>query len=401
MGYALEKFENWIARGDAMIVFGLISPHPPIIVPEIGGAEIPNVQKTISALENAGKHLQAAAPDKLVIISPHEDHGFDVPLYYLRKYLPENIEIEKILVTEPSYRYYYDFGKTRGEQAASDNSRTAIIASGDLSHVLKQDGPYGYDSAGPKLDEIIVQAVRTRGAETLLHIDPQTLENGAECGLRSVLFLLGACENLDVAPQLMSYEGPFGVGYLVAEMNPASPSDASYITELSRNSIRSYLASGQLMDVPEDAPDFLRNPAAAFVSLHTPDGDLRGCIGTLEPRDDSLAKEVIRNAAAAATQDGRFPPVTEKECGNLAISVDVLGPITPTDDPLSLNPALDGMLIVAKDGRQGVLLPGIPDVTSASQQLAICREKAGIGTNEPINSFTFQTTHYKPSKSHP
>ena len=199
-----------------MLVFGLISPHPPIILPEVGGDELPKVKQTIDALETACAELAAARPDELIIISPHEDHGFEVPEYFLRQHLPDDLPVEEILVTEPSYRHYYDYGKEVGVRVRGEQKRYAIVASGDLSHVLKADGPYGFDAAGPVLDELIVKAVRERDVEALLGADPAVLENGAECGLRSILFLLGALEGMRVKVDVKSYEGPFGVGYMVA-----------------------------------------------------------------------------------------------------------------------------------------------------------------------------------------
>lgn len=199
-----------------MLIFGVVSPHPPLIIPEIGGKDIEKVRKTTAALEAAAKKLAAAKPECIVIISPHPDHGYEVPLYYLGKELAPAIEVEKILVTNPSYEYYYELGKQYGKEIEKTDKRTAIIASGDLSHVLKTDGPYGYHPAGPMLDKLVVKAVRERDAESLLHLDPSFLENGAECGLRSILFLFGVFEGRDYATEVLSYEGPFGVGYMVA-----------------------------------------------------------------------------------------------------------------------------------------------------------------------------------------
>ena len=86
-----------------MLVFGVISPHPPLIIPEIGGKDIERVKRTVSAMESAAERLSVAKPDRLLIISPHEGHGFEVPLHYLDRQLPPNLETEKILVTVPSY----------------------------------------------------------------------------------------------------------------------------------------------------------------------------------------------------------------------------------------------------------------------------------------------------------
>ena len=95
-----------------MLTFGVVSPHPPLIIPEIGGKDIEKVRKTTAALEAAAKKLAATKPERIVIISPHTDHGYEVPLYYLGKELAPAIEVEKILVTNPSYEYYYRAGET-------------------------------------------------------------------------------------------------------------------------------------------------------------------------------------------------------------------------------------------------------------------------------------------------
>jgi len=207
-----------------MLVYGLISPHPPIIIPAVGGDDTRKVGKTITALKQASAELGATKPTRLIMISPHEGHGFEVPSYYLIPNLPADIPVEEILVTQDSYRYYFDLGRTMATKIALEPSRVAIVASGDLSHVLKADGPYGFNPAGPVLDDMIIEAVRRRDAQTLLSIDPQTLNNGAECGLRSILFLLGAIEGSNFQPRVLSYEGPFGVGYMVATFKPSNVS---------------------------------------------------------------------------------------------------------------------------------------------------------------------------------
>lgn len=203
-----------------MLIYGIISPHPPIIIPEIGGAEIEKVKKTISALETAAIELEKVKPDKLLIISPHTEHGFEVPLFYLGKHLPPDTELEKILVTNPSYEYYYELGKDYGKKIRERKQKIAVIASGDLSHVLTNEGPYGFDPHGPKLDKIIVDAIKDANVDSLLNIDLDTLERGAECGLRSILFLFGAFDGTKYSTKVLSYEGPFGVGYMVATFNP-------------------------------------------------------------------------------------------------------------------------------------------------------------------------------------
>lgn len=198
-----------------MLCFGVLAPHAPILLPEIGGAETQKVKETVRALEKARGRLAKHDPDKVIIISPHTQHGFYVPWYFLGSAL-KNPEVEEILVTNPSYNYYCDLGKSYAKKMASSPQKTAIIASGDLSHVLKEDGPYGFNPAGPKLDKIICEAIQNRDLKTLLNLDSDLLDQGAECGLRSLIFLMSAFEGQKYQTELLSYEGPFGVGYCVA-----------------------------------------------------------------------------------------------------------------------------------------------------------------------------------------
>lgn len=202
-----------------MLNFGVLAPHPPIILPEIGRDELGKVKKTINALKEASQKLQKKNPDKIIIISPHTEHGFYVPLYYLGQGL-KNTEIEKILVTNPSYEYYYHLGKEYANGIKETDQKIAIIASGDLSHVLDENGPYGFHPAGPKLDRIICKAIENHDLQALLNIDSEILENGAECGLRSLIFLMSVFEEYNYKSKLLSYEGPFGVGYAVATFEP-------------------------------------------------------------------------------------------------------------------------------------------------------------------------------------
>jgi AmmeMemoRadiSam system protein A len=380
-----------------MLVYGVISPHPPIIIPSVGKGEEKKTRRTIEALEQTAEALAAARPDEIILIAPHEGHGFEVPMYYLSKDLRPDTIVQQILVTEPSYEYYFQFGKHFGEQASASPRRYAIVASGDLSHVLKAEGPYGYDPAGPKLDKLIVQAVRAANAAALLNIDPLILEAGAECGLRSILFLLGAMESTALRPQVLSYEGPFGVGYLVTSFEPkpiAVPGSDAY-TALARSAIDHYLSTGRLLPAPNAPGAPLKKPDGAFVSLRRTDGSLRGCIGTTQPTKKSLASEIISNAAAAATLDGRFEPVTLGELPDLQVSVDVLTKPKPVRSIAGLNPKQDGLIVKAKDGRTGVLLPNIEGVDSTEKQIAICREKAGIADNETVALATFRVRRYE------
>jgi len=201
------------------IVFAGISPHPPIILPEVGSKEDRlKVKKTIESLEFLGKKLKEANPDSIIISAPHPDWGFNVPLYFLAKDFKGEIKTYLMGLEEP--KFYFEQGKQIGRELFSTtliNKRYAVIASGDLSHCLKKDGPYGFKAEGPKFDKALIESLKKKDIETTLKLDKKYPEAG-ECGLRSFSFLLGILEasGINWQSEILSYEGPFGVGYLVA-----------------------------------------------------------------------------------------------------------------------------------------------------------------------------------------
>jgi len=197
------------------LIFASISPHPPIILPSVGSKEDrTRVKNTIEALENLGKILKEANPDSIIISSPHPDWGFNVPLFFLAKDFKK--EIKTYLMELETPKFYFEEGKKIYQKLDKDK-KYAFIASGDLSHCLKEEGPYGFHPDGPKFDKELIKLLKKKDVENILKLDEMFPEAG-ECGLRSFCFLLGILEasGIDWQPEILSYEGPFGVGYLVA-----------------------------------------------------------------------------------------------------------------------------------------------------------------------------------------
>jgi aromatic ring-opening dioxygenase LigB subunit len=202
-----------------MISFACISPHPPIILPSVGSKEDHlQVKKTIESLENLGKKLKELNPDSIIISAPHPDWGFNVPLFFLAKDFKG--EIKTYLTGLESPTFYFEGGKKLYNKLKIENLKLkiALIASGDLSHCLKENGPYGFNPDGPKFDEELIESLKKKDIEKILKLDELYPEAG-ECGLRSFCFLLGILEAsgiINYQPEILSYEDPFGVGYLVA-----------------------------------------------------------------------------------------------------------------------------------------------------------------------------------------
>lgn len=201
-----------------MITFACISPHPPIILPSVGSEkERIQVEKTIESLESLGKQLKEAKPDFIIISSPHPDWGFDVPLHFLAKDFKREIKTYLTDLEEP--QFYFEQGKKLYQKVCGGptSAKLALIASGDLSHCLIAEGPYGFHPDGLKFDEELIEALKEKNIEKILKLDKMYPEAG-ECGLRSFCFLLGILEasGLNWQTEILSYESPFGVGYLVA-----------------------------------------------------------------------------------------------------------------------------------------------------------------------------------------
>jgi aromatic ring-opening dioxygenase LigB subunit len=200
------------------IVFSAFSPHPPILLPSVGNKKDRNeVKKTIQSLEVLGKKLKKINPDLIIISSPHPDWGFNVPLFFLANNLKS--KVESYLIGSESPDFYFEKGKKFYQSTISNlQSKIALIASGDLSHCLKANGPYGFNPQGPKFDKNLIDFLKNKNTDNFLKLDNDFPEAG-ECGLRSFSFILGILEESKInwQPEILSYEGPFGVGYLVAD----------------------------------------------------------------------------------------------------------------------------------------------------------------------------------------
>ncbi len=172
-----------------------------------------------------------------------------------------------------------------------------------------------------------------------------------------------------------------------------------FYLDLARQTIETYIKEGKVISLPKNLPKELVNKkAGVFVSLHLKDGSLRGCIGTFVPTKKNLALEIIANAISSATQDPRFSPVTAKELPNLVYSVDILSASkTISKDKLS-DPKKYGLIVSSQDGRRGLLLPDLPGVNNIEQQIAICRQKAGINPWEPVNYHVFTVERHQYGK---
>lgn len=326
---------------------------------------------------------------------------------------------------------HYELGQMV-EKAALKLGRCIVwIASGDLSHKLKSDGPYGFSKDGPIYDGRIMDVMRKGDFEKLFDFDEAFLESAAECGHRSFVEMAGAFDGLAVKPQQLSHEGPFGVGYGVCTflacgrddsrhclknweekkacaLNEKRKTEDPYV-QLARTSVEAYVKKREELTIEEaekrlyrtsqvrqDAEktsanegalpgkklpsEMYENRAGTFVSIHE-GGQLRGCIGTISAVQENIAEEIIENAISASTRDPRFKPIRIDELPYLEITVDILGPAERISSPEELDVKRYGV-IVTKGMKRGLLLPNLDGVDTVPQQIAIAKQKAGISVDD-------------------
>ena len=439
------------------LVFAGIAPHPPIMVPEVGGEAIVDVRQSIDAMAEFTERVIASGARTVVLISPHApleadsfvayngptvhgdfsrfrapechftatiddglltaisahaaeqdlpiarlgdrilDHGTAVPLYFLIENGWQG-NVVALGYTFLSNADHQRFGACIRHAVDEIGKPVAFVASGDLSHRLKPDAPAGYNPNAHRFDEEVVNAIRSGSPDRIVRIDHQLRKLAGECGYRSMLVAIGATEGMVPQCEVISYEAPFGVGYMVAQlMNVAAPSDGGdgELPALARQAVETFVTSGTMLRPPANVSGALASRAPCFVSLKTQGGELRGCIGTLEPVKDNLAAELIANAISAATLDPRFPPVTEDELPDLRYSVDVLLPAEPATIE-QLDPRVYGVIVEDEAGdRRGLLLPDIAGVDNAEQQVEIASRKGGIREGEPVRLWRFKVERYR------
>ena len=430
------------------LVFSGIAPHPPIMVPEVGRESIVSVVGSIDAMAELTRRVMNSGAETVILISPHApleadsfvayegpevtgdfsnfnapgilftasvdeellsairkaaasqnyevtrlrehdlDHGTAVPLYFLQR----NGFHGKVVTLGYSFLSNDDhlrFGNCIRKAIDEVGRRVAFIASGDLSHRLKPSAPAGYNPEAHVFDDQVVAALRTNVPRQIVDIDHNLRRLAGECGYRSMLVAIGACSDLPLSCEVLSYEAPFGVGYLVAQLT-----NQVALPALARSAVETFIRSGNIVTPPESTTGFLASPAPCFVCLKTLDGELRGCIGTIEPARDTLAEEVVANAISAAMNDPRFDPVKAADLSNLRYSVDVLLPSEPAEMS-DLDPAVFGVIVEDESGsRRGLLLPDIEGIDNAEQQVEIAARKAGIARNERMRLWRFKVERF-------
>ena len=231
--------------------------------------------------------------------------------------------------------------------------------------------------------------------DKIVSFDLALAEEAGQCALRSLMVLAGFLDGHKLEGEVLSYEGPFGVGYCNAKFKVVEKDEKEnpYVA-LARKSLEHYVRYGKKLEIPKDlGEEFLNNRAGVFVSIEKK-GMLRGCIGTIKPVRSNLAEEIIENAISAGTEDPRFRPVSKEELAELDYSVDVLQEPEPVSSIEELDPKRYGV-IVSKGFRRGLLLPNLDGVNTVEDQIRIALMKAGISEDEDYKLERFEVTRHQ------
>lgn len=461
------------------ILNAIMVPHPPLMIPQVGRGEERGIQATIDAYLEAGRFVAEAAPDAIVLTTPHSvmytdwfhispgreatgsfaqfrapevrictsydaelvdtlcrmareekfpagtegekspelDHATMVPLYFLSEAyggrpLPPIVRIglSGLPLTE-----HYRLGMMIRGAAEKLGRRVSLVASGDLSHRLKEDGPYGFRVEGPEYDKRIMDVMGGAAFGELFDFSDAFCDSAGECGHRSFTILAGCLDGQAVRGKVLSYEGPFGVGYGVCTFLPGAADESRHFLDdalrrengrlrarkagedeyvrLARLSVETYVKTHQSAPLPPDVSKELTSRRAGVFTTLYKNGQLRGCIGTTAPTAENVAREILQNGISACSRDPRFSPVTEEELPFIEYSVDVLGAPEEIESPEQLDVRRYGV-IVSCGGRRGLLLPDLTGVDGVDEQVAIARRKGGISPGEHIRLQRFEVVRH-------
>lgn len=261
------------------LVLGAITPHPPLILAPIGKEKARDLKKTAKAFQLLEEDFYAAQPETVLILSPHGpfspdafslnlaqhyisdmtefgdistklrfdadfdlltrlrdcartshipvhfahqeniDYGAAIPLSFLLPHLPKT-KIIPIHYSSLDYVTHFEFGRVLQQEILNSSKRIAVIASGDLSHRLSEDSPAGFSPRAKIFDQKVIEGLSSLDHAKLLKIDPELVTEAHECGLRAFLILLGIFNSVNARFEQLSYEHPFGIGYLLGKITP-------------------------------------------------------------------------------------------------------------------------------------------------------------------------------------
>ena len=337
-----------------------------------------------------------------------KEHSIEVQLPFLQKLL-KNFKIVPVV-----------YGQIEPQQLADalsvflDDEQTVLIFSADLSHYYKAE------------EAEVIDAHTAR----MIDLGKADLDKEMSCGAEGINAALLLAKEMQMRAKLLDIthsgnvsgdlERVVGYGAWSFGETPAAEREKTALEtevenlktfasiygqdllKIAGQSLRAAVNDESFRVSRKDYPDVLFDKGASFVTL-TKNGKLRGCIGSLLPRQ-AIADDVAKNARKAATEDQRFKPVLPDELADLTVSISFLTDYEPIDfeneeDLLrQIVQGTDG--VVLRDGnRQGLLLPSVwSEVKGKKEFLEELKLKAGMSPgywSDKIKAFRFRTVEIK------
>ncbi len=253
--------------------------HAPIVMPEIGGSRAMACRATTQAMGQAASLLAASGAATVVVVSPHlprahrtygfasgstlqgdfgpfghpelgcrfssdlealgamekaspvplapvtgfgRDHGSLVPLWFLQQ---TGFQGRILAFGFPWAHHRLDhrrFGAALGRVMEDLDRPWALLASGDMSHALKEGGPAGFHPRAAEFDALVCTCVGEGRLGEVSRIPADLRQGAAEDVVDSLDLAVGVLGETLEAPRILSYEAPFGVGYLEAVLFAAN-----------------------------------------------------------------------------------------------------------------------------------------------------------------------------------
>ncbi len=318
-----------------------------------------------------------------------QEHACEVQVPFLY-YLNPNVKIVPIVVRNTTVSQYMELGHSIAQAIDASHRQVLILASSDMTHYE----PHAQATRKDRMALDYIEKLDVEGLENKL-----TEKHITMCGDAPVSVMMAAAKELGATHgEVLQYRtsgdacGDYSsvVGYAAVIVPSSQKCD---VVKLASLTIETMVRENKTPEIPADPTMGGIEPAGCFVSIHK-DGDLRGCIGTIQPTQSTIAEEIIRNAVSASMHDPRFQPVTSDELDKLEINVDILTKPERIDSEQDLDVKKYGC-IVECGSRRGLLLPDLDGVNTVAQQIDICRRKGGIGPFEPITLYRFEVKRYK------
>lgn len=434
---------------DIMLCAAYIVPYSPLLLPMIHDEVQDQLQKTLSGYHQAAKEISEYHPDTIVIIStkafgykdyihiapgdaasgsfakyehseyalaveydtvlvnqicslakhnhipagkrgehsPELDTGTMVPLFFINQYM-SSYRVVRISTSEVDFEQLDRLGQCISAAAEDIDRKIVIIVSGELSKRLSEESPYGYHKDAAVFDQFILCSLKDNDPKAWDNINPDLVKASGQTILGALQMLKGAVSDTLFRTTPISYEAPFGIGWLVASFHNK---DLNIYRDLARSAMLHYWKYGKGMTKIDASDQGLKRRGGVIVSLYLY-GDLYAYAGTIHPTYPTIAQEIVHNAQIAGFHNSQKPPLTKEQLMRCEIKIHILSEYEPIFFIEDLNVKYDG-LIVTSNQKQGLVFPSTAGIQTPAQQLALALKKGNIDADEYFTMERFQLEH--------